>query len=93
MNRPLQGNAGPEGRPLCFNREPRREYVANDGYDLAGALRTKTIPWAFSEDCKSWIADPSTDPVPLLEGWKCEGCHRFPHEAVQTAVFRSLTRD
>ena len=93
MTRPRQGNAGPEGRPLCFNGEPPADYLANDGYDLAGALRTKRIPWPFSKECKSWTADPSTDPVPLLEGWKCEGCRHFPHESVQTAVFRSLTRD
>ena len=93
MSRPTQGTGGPDGRPRCFNAESMREYRANAGYDLAGSLRTQTIPWAFSQECKSWASHPATPPVPLAEGWKCEGCIHFPHAAVQAAVYNCLTRD
>jgi hypothetical protein len=93
MTRPTQGNAGPGGRPLCFNGEPRREYVANDGYDAEGRLRTVTIPWAFSTECKSWASDPGTDPVPMAEGWKCHGCRHLSLELVSDAVTRRSARE
>ena len=90
---------GPEGRPLCFNRELRRDYDANDGMTTVvvdsvpvQAIRAKRIPWAFSTDCKSWAADPSTDPVPLAEGWKCGGCVHYPSEAVDLALTRRHDR-
>lgn len=86
MTRPTQGNAGPGGRPLCFNGEPRREYVANDGYDAEGRLRTVTIPWAFSDGCKSWAGHPGSDPVPLIEGWACMGCRHYPTDDVVAAL-------
>ena len=101
MTRPTQGNAGPDGRPLCFNGTTPENYLVQDGWEPGITPqgtptrfpRMVEVPNHFSRDCKSWVADPSTDPVPLAEGWKCEGCRHFPHEAVQTAVFRSLTRD
>lgn len=84
---------GPDGRPLCFNRDamPAEVYV-NDGYTDDGRLQRKLIPYAFSRGCKSWVADPSTDPVPLAEGWKCGGCSHFPSEAVDLALRRQFDR-
>jgi hypothetical protein len=82
---------GPDGRPLCFNREARATYVANAGF-IDGKLVNVVIPWAFSEGCKSWTADPSTDPVPLAEGWKCGGCVHYPSEAVDLALTRRHDR-
>lgn len=61
-------------------------YVANDGYDEFGQLQRRVIPWGFSRDCKSWVADPSTDPVPLAEGWRCDGCQHFPQQHYDTAI-------
>lgn len=87
MTHARQGNGRPDGRPLCWNAQPMPEgYVANDGYDDEGKLRRIEIPWAFSRDCKSWVADPSTDPVPLAEGWRCDGCQHFPHQHHETAI-------
>ena len=91
MTTPRQG-FGPDGRPLCFDRQPRTKYLANDGYDAEGRLRTVTIPWAFSTDCASWKSDPSTDPVPLSEGWKCGGCIHYPSELVDLALTRRHDR-
>ena len=73
---------GPDGRPLCFNRELMHVYESAEG----------PIPWAFSTDCKSWVADPSTDPVPLAEGWKCGGCTYFPSDYVDLALQRRHDR-
>lgn len=87
-----QGHGGAAGRPRCYNRDPMREYAANDGYDAQGRLQTVTIPWAFSQDCKNWVADPSTDPVPMMEGWRCDGCRHFPAESVKLAHERRLLR-
>lgn len=83
---------GHDGRPRCFNREPMREYRANDGLNVDGDQARTWIPWAFSTDCKSWVADPSTDPVPLAEGWKCGGCVHYPSEAVDLALTRRHDR-
>jgi hypothetical protein len=68
-----------------------REYVANDGY-CDGRLRVVVIPWAFSVGCKSWASDPSTDPVPLADGWKCGGCAHYPSELVDLALERRHDR-
>jgi hypothetical protein len=73
-----------------------REYVANDGRELYyprhAAQRVKQIPWNFSQGCKSWASDPSTDPVPLAEGWKCGGCDHYPSELVDLALTRRHDR-
>lgn len=92
MTRARQGFDGPNGRPLCFNREPMTTYRANMGLDEFGAQTTMEIPWAFSRGCKSWVADPSTDPVPLAEGWKCGGCTYFPSDYVDLALERRHDR-
>jgi hypothetical protein len=97
MTTPRQG-FGPDGRPLCFNREPMREYVANkcriNSVELPGAALqiVVVIPWAFSVGCKSWASDPSTDPVPLAEGWKCGGCIHYPSDLVDLALTRRHDR-
>jgi hypothetical protein len=95
LTTPRQG-FGPDGRPLCFNRTPRTEYLANDGTEPAGldtlAQRVRVIPWAFSVGCKSWASDPSTDPVPLAEGWRCGGCTYFPSDYVDLALTRRHDR-
>lgn len=93
---------GPDGRPLCFNRELMRDYAANyashivaekpDGTAVRTVQEVRRIPWAFSTDCKSWVSDPSTDPVPLAEGWKCGGCVHFPSDAVDLALTRRHDR-
>lgn len=93
MTTRTQGTGGPDGRPLCWNAEPMpQSYLANDGHDKAGQLRRVVIPWAFSRECKSWVADPSTDPVPLAEGWKCAGCCHLPREAVAAAISAAARR-
>jgi hypothetical protein len=90
MTRPTQGTGGPDGRPRCYNVEPMREYVANDGTEPASldtvAQRVRVIPWAFSTGCKSWAGHPGTDPVPLAEGWRCEGCRLLPRLDVSRAL-------
>ena len=91
MTTPRQG-FGPDGRPLCFNRWPKEHYLANVGLDKDGAMRYKLIPWNFSQGCKSWVSDPSTDPVPLAEGWKCGGCDHYPSELVDLALTRRHDR-
>ncbi len=92
MTTPRQG-FGPDGRPLCFNREPMPDYVfVNDGYTESGRLRRKLIPYTFSRECASWKSDPSTDPVPLAEGWKCGGCDHYPSELVDLALTRRHDR-
>lgn len=101
MTKPTQGNGGPDGRPRCFNGDRHENFLVQDGWEpglTPWGARTRyprmvEIPNNFSKDCKSWVADPSTDPVPLLEKWKCDGCKHFPGEAVATSVIRSLTRD
>ena len=98
---PRQGNGGPDGRPLCFNGQTPENYLVQDGWH-PGVLPDGTptrypvmryAPNRFSRGCKSWVSDPSTDPVPLIEGWKCEGCQHYPAEVVAEAVIRSMTRD
>lgn len=88
-----QGNGGPDGRPRCFNGKPMREYRAHAGYDDEGRLRTVMIPWAFSRECKSWASHPGSDPVPLAEGWRCDGCAHFPHDLVDDAILAKLRRE
>lgn len=89
MTWPTQGNGRPDGRPLCWNREPvGNTVVVNDRMSEDGRQLTVEIPNRFSRDCKSWVADPSTDPVPLAEGWRCDGCQRFPHESYRLAITR-----
>lgn len=94
MTRPTQGNGGPDGRPRCFNGEamPAEVYV-NDGYTDDGRLRRKLIPYAFSRECKSWAGHPASDPVPLAEGWRCDGCAHFPHDLVDDAILAKLRRE
>lgn len=100
MTKPTQGNGGPDDRPLCYNKDAPENFLVQDGWEpgiTPSGIPTRyprmvTVPNHFSKDCKSWVADPSTDPVPLLEGWKCEGCKHFPHQSVQLAVLRSLKR-
>jgi hypothetical protein len=95
MTTPRQG-FGPDGRPLCFNREPRTEYTANkhkaSSYPSEVVQIVEVIPWNFSRGCKSWASDPSTDPVPLAEGWKCGGCIHYPSELVDLALTRRHDR-
>lgn len=86
MTRARQGTGGPDGRPRCWNGEAPLVYVARDGLTPDGRQATRTIPWAFSQSCKSWVADPSTDPVPLAEGWRCDGCRHLPADAVAVAL-------
>ncbi len=92
MTTPTQGTGGPDGRPRCYNGAPMREYVANTGF-VDGRLTTATIPWPFSRECKSWVADPSTDPVPLAEGWACKGCKHYPAPAVEVALANRNNRN
>jgi hypothetical protein len=83
----MQGTGGQGGRPLCWNAEPMPEfYMANDGHDEFGQLQRVAIPWAFSRECKSWAGHPGTDPVPLAEGWRCEGCRLLPRLDVSRAL-------
>ncbi|MGL6289345.1 MAG: hypothetical protein ACRC2H_01500 [Silanimonas sp.] len=89
--RVTQGNGGLDGRPRCYNGEAVREYVANTGF-ADGVMTTTTIPWAFSRECKAWASDPSTDPVPMAEGWRCEGCRHYPEALVKLAVTRQQQR-
>lgn len=93
MTGATQGNGGPDGRPLCFNGQPPQGYAANDGWTSDGRLKRRTIPWAFAPGCKSWKADPSTDPVPMAEGWRCGGCAHFPVELAAEAVVNRLKRE
>lgn len=91
MTRPTQGH-GLNGLPLCHNATPRADYLANFGYDAEGRMVKRTIPWAFSDGCKSWASDPSTDPVPLAESWNCKGCRHFPVEAFARALLNREAR-
>lgn len=108
MTRPTQGNGGPDGRPRCYNGEPMREYAANDGGGYidqqAGAdnplewnpvfgQKVRRIPWAFSQKCMSWASDPSTDPVPMAENWRCAGCRHLPADLVELAEKRRQERE
>lgn len=93
MTRPTQGNGGPGGRPLCFNGEPVRRYLANNGYDADGRLCTVMIPWAFSTECKSWAGHPGSDPVPLIENWACIGCRHYPATLVADALEAQEARE
>lgn len=102
MTRPTQGSGGPDGRPRCYNGEPMLSYAANyrplyTGMDSKNGLfesvqEVRVIPWAFSTECKSWASDPSTDPVPMAEGWRCDGCRRYPAELVKLAEKRRQER-
>jgi hypothetical protein len=97
LTTPRQG-FGPDGRPRCFNREPRTEYTANKCRVFSGNCPGEVvqivgaIPWNFSRECKSWASDPSTDPVPLAEGWKCGGCINYPSDLVDLALTRRHDR-
>ena len=93
MTRPTQGTGGPDGRPRCFNAEPMREYDANNGTKIVvvnnravQAVSLKRSPWPFSQECKSWAGHKGTPPVPLIEGWKCEGCKHFPAKLFAEAM-------
>ena len=99
MTRPTQG-FGPDGRPLCWNGERHENYLVQDGWH-PGVLPDGTptqfpvmryVPNNFSRDCKSWVADPSTDPVPLAEGWACKGCKHYPEAAVAVALANQAKR-
>ncbi|MGL6289243.1 MAG: hypothetical protein ACRC2H_00985 [Silanimonas sp.] len=90
---PRQGNGRPDGRPLCWNAKPMPEgYVANDGYDEFGQLQRVVIPWPFSRECRSWASSGGTDPVPLAEGWRCDGCQHFPHALHDAAIEKQRSR-
>lgn len=82
-----------DGRPRCFDGAAPSTYLANNGYDAEGRLQRVEIPWAFSRECKSWAADPSTDPVPMTECWRCLGCRHYPSEAIKVAVERKVARE
>lgn len=81
-----------DGKPRCYGIEMPATVVVNDGYehDLVEthkvALTVVSIPFAFSRECKSWASDPSTDPVPMQEGWRCEGCPRLSPALVELAI-------
>ena len=101
MTTPRQGTGGPEGRPLCWNGERHENYLVQDGW-LPGYTDDGTptqfpvmryVPNNFSRDCKSWVADPSTDPVPLAEGWACKGCKHYPEAAVEVALANQARRN
>jgi hypothetical protein len=102
MTRPTQGTGGPAMRPLCYNREPMRMYAANTQVRVivAGDKRlelhaiqiAENIPWAFTQKCMSWASDPSTDPVPMAENWRCAGCRHFPADLVELAEKRRQER-
>jgi hypothetical protein len=83
VTRPAWGTAGPEGRPGCWNGEPMREYPSAEG----------PIPWfGLDSRCKSWAGNPGSDPVPLMEGWRCHGCRFFPEELVGEALKAAARR-
>jgi hypothetical protein len=89
-------------RPLCYNGEAMASYPANEGrVPIATNIETMTvdvtqrvtlIPWAFTQKCMSWASDPSTDPVPMAENWRCAGCRHFPADLVELAEKRRQER-
>lgn len=77
------------GRPHCYNKTGPSNYLVQDGwepgYTASGQLtrfpRMVEIENPMSSGCKSWESHGSSPPVPLVEGWKCDGC---AHEPVAT---------
>lgn len=75
-----------DGRPRCYGVEMPETVRVHDGLEPDPIephklIQTqREIPFAMTRECRSWASDPSTDPVPLSEGWNCEGCPRFPVE-------------
>ena len=91
---------GQDGRPLCWNREGAGNFLMQDGW-LPGFTADGTptrypimveVPNRFSRECHSWTSDPSTDPVPLAEGWKCSGCRHFPVDKFSQALLNLEAR-
>lgn len=80
-----------DGKPRCYGIEMPERVTANGGYEqdlVTGllSLRLVEIPFAMTRECRAWASDPSTDPVPLAEGWACWGCPRFPTALVSEAI-------
>ena len=100
MTRATQGTGGPGGRPLCWNGTAPENFLVQDGWEPGITPqgnptrypRMVEVPSHFSRDCKSWVADPSTDPVPLAENWRCGGCQHFPEDHVQRALDNRAAR-
>lgn len=100
MTFPRQGNGGPDGRPLCWNRQREETFLVQDGWlgvrDESGVLTRIPImvyiPNRFSTECKSWAGHEGTPPVPLAEGWKCEGCKHYPAKLVAEALIAQEAR-
>lgn len=100
MTRPTQGTGGADGRPLCFDGIAPENFLVQDGWEPGITPqgtptrfpRMVEVPNRFSRECKSWVADPSTDPVPLAEGWRCSGCRHYPEDLVTDAIIAALRR-
>lgn len=87
-------------KPKCYNRADYGNYLVQDGWE-PGVTPDGTptrypvmveVPFAMSQGCKSWAADKASDPVPLMEGWECDGCRHFPAADVRIAIRNARMR-
>lgn len=63
--------------PHCYNRKPFTGYWARAGYrGFKPVLRW--IEHRMSQECKAYSVPDGTVPVPVREGWRCDGCRLDP---------------
>lgn len=103
MTRPTQGTGGPDGRPRCYNgygQPDHANFLVQDGWEPGITPqgtptqypRMVEVPNHFSRECASWRSHPGTDPVPLAEAWRCEGCRLLPRAIVSEALNAAAKR-
>ena len=87
-----------DGRPRCYGVEMPAAVMVHAGLEqdpIEWQKLTQTqreIPFAMTRECRAWASDPSTDPVPLAERWRCDGCPRFPAELYAAAITNRVNR-
>jgi hypothetical protein len=80
----VEGESG-EVKPRCYNREPFEGYWAPAGC-IRGKRVLRWIPHRMSQPCKSWSTGDRALPVPVLQGWNCNGCRWMPREEIERVM-------
>lgn len=86
-----------DGRPRCWGKELSKwtrviDTIVYPGDPFIVVPKEVSIPFTMTRECRAWASDPSTDPVPLAEDWRCDGCCRYPAELVELALQRREAR-
>ena len=66
-------------KPRCFNKPPIADgHWYRNGGAIGAKPRYRWVPFRMSRECGSWKASGIDAPVPVREGWDCEGCRWEP---------------